>query len=381
VTSGDDRRTRPNRKATLTIASVAAATVIAGAGIANGADGGVTAPAPPAIKDVRCVERCVDVRKVAETGLVELSGKDLGEVKRVRLKGAEGRVEAKVRRVRSKSVRFKVPRGARSGKPIVVDNFRSKVRSPVRLVVKPEEAIEEVAGFEVRRANATPSKSFYDGKKPSTVEYLFEAEGPTDIRIDVVKGKRQKLVDSFIKRNRKPFENHDATWDGLKENGRVAPNGKYRFQISQVSGGKSDRAKFRYYDHRFPLAGRHSYGDGLGAGRGHQGQDVFAKCGKPIYAARGGKVQVKASHSAAGNYVVIDGRKTGRDYVYMHLERRGRPKEGSKVRTGEIIGYNSDTGRATGCHLHFELWSAPGWYEGGKPLNPTKHLKRWDRWS
>jgi len=29
----------------------------------------------------------------------------------------------------------------------------------------------------------------------------------------------------------------------------------------------------------FPISGKHSYGDGLGAGRGHQGQDLLAKCG------------------------------------------------------------------------------------------------------
>ncbi len=87
------------------------------------------------------------------------------------------------------------------------------------------------------------------------------------------------------------------------------------------------------------------------------------------------------SHSAAGYYVVIDGVRTGNDYMYAHMEKGGRPKEGSRVHTGEVIGYESDTGRASGCHLHFELWSSPGWYEGGHVLNPTKPLKKWDKYS
>jgi murein DD-endopeptidase MepM/ murein hydrolase activator NlpD len=44
-----------------------------------------------------------------------------------------------------------------------------------------------------------------------------------------------------------------------------------------------------------------------------------------------------------------------------------------------VIGYVGDTGDASECHLHFELWDAPGWYEGGRPVDPLALLKRWDR--
>jgi len=379
VTSVRDRRSK-NRKATL-IGAAIATTVLVGAGAASGDDGGVTAPSPPEVDSARCLERCLAPRTVAETGIAELSGHDLAAVKTVRVSGEDGNLQIEPKRTTGSRVQFKVPRGALSGKPVVIDDFGNKARSADRLKVVGEGRIEEVEGFDVTAAEATPTKSFFDGKRRSRVEYLFEADGPTDVRIDVLKGKNKRLVDTIVEKRQKPFANNSATWDGLGENGKVAPNGKYKFEVSQLSGGSGGKAGFRYYDHRFPLAGRHDYGDGLGAGRGHQGQDIFAKCGNPVYAARGGRVQVKASQSAAGNYVVIDGRKTGVDYVYMHLERGGRPKQGTQVRTGERIGFESDTGRATGCHLHFEMWSAPGWYEGGHTLNPTNSLKRWDRWS
>jgi murein DD-endopeptidase MepM/ murein hydrolase activator NlpD len=356
------------------------ATAITTGGVASG-DGGITAPQPPEPRDVRCLERCLDARVVTETGIAEITGKNLSAVNAVKLRSADGKVKVDPIAAKETSVKFKVPRGAISGKPVLLDEYGAAVASPVKLKVKPEAELTEVEGFELRKAAAAPKKTFFNGKRRSQVDYLFEAEGPTDIRIDVLKGKKRKLVDSIVKRDQQPFANNSARWDGLADSGKVAPNGKYKFEVTQLSGGSGERAKFRYYDHKFPLAGRHDYGDGLGAGRGHQGQDVFAKCGNPIYAARGGRVQVKASHSAAGNYIVIDGRKTGRDYVYMHMEKQGRPKQGSKVKTGDVIGYESDTGRATGCHLHFELWSSPGWYEGGDPINPTKPLKRWDKWS
>jgi murein DD-endopeptidase MepM/ murein hydrolase activator NlpD len=127
---------------------------------------------------------------------------------------------------------------------------------------------------------------------------------------------------------------------------------------------------------------RHTYGDGFGAGRDHQGQDLFAKCGKKIVAARGGEIQVSGSHSSAGNYVVIDGAGTKWDYAYMHMKKKGLPREGSRIGTGDVLGLVGQTGNASGCHLHFEMWDAPGYYEGGKARSSvTKHLKSWDRYS
>ncbi|MET0750985.1 MAG: hypothetical protein ABWZ43_07970, partial [Solirubrobacterales bacterium] len=39
-------------------------------------------------------------------------------------------------------------------------------------------------------------------------------------------------------------------------------------------------------DYSFPLSARHTYGDGFGAGRGHEGQDLFARCGSAVLAGR-----------------------------------------------------------------------------------------------
>jgi len=98
-------------------------------------------------------------------------------------------------------------------------------------------------------------------------------------------------------------------------------------------------------------------------------------------AARGGRVQYSGYHGEAGNYIVIDGSATGTDYAYMHLAEPSPFRKGDRVYTGQRIGSVGRTGNATACHLHFELWTAPGWYEGGHPFDPLPSLKAWDAWS
>ncbi len=78
----------------------------------------------------------------------------------------------------------------------------------------------------------------------------------------------------------------------------------------------------------FPVKGKHTYGDGLGAGRGHQGQDLLAKCGKPIVAAQPGKVKVKDYQAGgAGNYVVVKGKGPAlRLRLHAHAEEARRAR-------------------------------------------------------
>ncbi|MGH2985226.1 MAG: M23 family metallopeptidase [Solirubrobacterales bacterium] len=143
--------------------------------------------------------------------------------------------------------------------------------------------------------------------------------------------------------------------------------------------GTSPEAPSGSTDGQFPILGKHTYGDGLGAGRDHQGQDLLAKCGKRVVAAQPGRVQMRDSHASAGNYVVIDGQGQLEDTVYMHLQRRAEVRKGERVAAGQTIGRVGDTGNAAACHLHFEMWSGPGYYEGGKPIDPEPDLRRWDR--
>src|SRR4051794_18168689 len=116
----------------------------------------------------------------------------------------------------------------------------------------------------------------------------------------------------------------------------------------------------------FPVDGPVAYGQAearFGGGRGHQGQDVFAPCGTTVRAARGGTVSDNRYDGAGGNYLVVQ-TFGGRGNVYMHLRHPARPVVGDVVLAGDPIGVVGQTGVASECHLHFELWTAPGWYRG-----------------
>jgi len=131
----------------------------------------------------------------------------------------------------------------------------------------------------------------------------------------------------------------------------------------------------------FPVRGKSDFGtetNRFGGGRNHRGQDVFATCGTPVAAALPGKVRLAKWQDAAGNYVVVDA-ADGSSQAYMHLLEPASVGKGDRVDAGDVIGSVGETGRATGCHLHFELWTAPGWYSGGEAIDPLPSLRRWKR--
>jgi len=88
--------------------------------------------------------------------------------------------------------------------------------------------------------------------------------------------------------------------------------------------------------------------------------DVANKCGTPIYAAASGVVQRavfnNAWNSGMGNYVTIL-HSNGTVSYYGHFENVF-VKPGDKVNVGDRIGVMGRTGKATGCHLHFQVVGA-----------------------
>ena len=90
-------------------------------------------------------------------------------------------------------------------------------------------------------------------------------------------------------------------------------------------------------------------------GHKHQGIDIGANYGSPIYAAFDGIVRAALPPRMTGGYgnVVVLRHANGLETYYGHLTHYIVETD-DLVKAGEVIGYCGSTGRSTGPHLHFE---------------------------
>ena len=368
---------------------------------AHAADtGGAPASQPAQPRAVSCAEGCADLAAARPGSTVRVYGDSMSSVAGVVFLGGAGSaddVSATPSKVRSHTVYVKVPARAVSG-PLELVNADGTPSTPSPALEIDHGATKTAAKGSVPPIDARVAgrKLFYDGPRPAGLDFLVRGDQPVNVSVALVRGTDQAVVAGWGPVTAAPGTAQHVRWDGTDANtGKPSPQGRYEFRIytSPAGGARSAQnaptatQSFLFLDHMFPLKGRHSYGEGeatFGAGRKghtHEGQDVMAACGTPIVAARGGKVKFKGFQGNAGNYLVIDGAGTGVDNAYMHLREPALVAKGDTVRTGELVGYVGRTGDATACHLHFEEWSAPGWYSGGRPFDPLPDLRAWDQYS
>lgn len=96
--------------------------------------------------------------------------------------------------------------------------------------------------------------------------------------------------------------------------------------------------------------------------RHHDGLDLSAPRGTPVYASADGVVRYASWNGGYGRMVIID-HKYGFETRYGHLNTFFvRP--GQTIKRGEKIGEVGNTGLTTASHLHYEV------HLKGKPVNP-----------
>ena len=130
----------------------------------------------------------------------------------------------------------------------------------------------------------------------------------------------------------------------------------------------------------FPVRGHVDWGEQdarFGAWRGghvHEGQDVFAPGGTPLFAIRDGRVVETGDDGGRGNYVAMWSRAVRRTFVYLHMRHPSRVGVGERVRAGQRVGAVGCTGSCWGDHLHLEVRVWKG--TTGRALDPLPLLQR-----
>lgn len=226
---------------------------------------------------------------------------------------------------------------------------------------------------------------------------------------DINFGNIQKQVTSFIDQNKDKFaflnifdddENNDVTNNTSNEmanntvtntvggiggatNNEVIDEGK----VDEKAGEKKDdeskkeEKKSQYeldveyikknYKFKIPVTGTVTsrYGEREATSiisANHQGIDIGANMGTPIYAAMEGTVKVSSEEGEYGKHIDI----TNGDVLtrYAHCSKL-LVKEGQKVKQGQKIAEVGSTGNSTGPHLHFEI------RRDNRAINPESIMK------
>ena len=93
----------------------------------------------------------------------------------------------------------------------------------------------------------------------------------------------------------------------------------------------------------------------LGLWRAHRGVDYAAPLGSKVLATAEGTVEFAGQHGELGNLVILEHQNRFLTY-YGHLNAFAAGlARGSKVESGQLIGYVGMTGLATGPHVHYEF--------------------------
>lgn len=103
----------------------------------------------------------------------------------------------------------------------------------------------------------------------------------------------------------------------------------------------------------------------------HGGVDFAGKEGTEVYAVASGVVTWSSERNAYGNMVEIN-HGGGFSTRYAH-NQKNNVKVGDVVKKGQVIALLGSTGRATGPHVHFEV------FKNGRAVDPSTYIHRASR--
>lgn len=237
----------------------------------------------------------------------------------------------------------------------------------VKLIVEQDTEIleENKRDMDLIEAKRKEINSSLSTVRQREAEYAKVSRG-----LSAQKAKQERVV------NRIKSQIHDlneAKQDEINAAMAVVNKGANKYSNSNSnsnSGPKYTGGKFvwpvqgtitsRYGYRSDPFSGRKSYHDGL---------DIAAPGGTPIYAAASGTVTFAGTMNGYGNVVIVF-HGNGLSSFYAHIRNGGiKVSKGQSVSSGQYIAQVGSTGRSTGNHLHFSV------IKNGAKVDPMSYLR------
>jgi len=227
----------------------------------------------------------------------------------------------------------------------------------------PTELLNVLLGAQTFRQMATAMDLFEsvtvaDSQTLTNIKQLREETARLKVELDAKRADQQHAVEALKKRQ----QDMQGSLAGLAK--------QYEAVKSQLDSSKAGFA--------FPVKAPYSFVDTYLAPRAgyrrHQGVDIFAVSGTPVYAVVNGVIEDKGVNPLGGNKLWLRSPGDNWRYYYAHLSGFGPGiANGTRVKKGQIIGYVGNTGNAitTPPHLHFESH-----VPSGAATNPFPILKR-----
>lgn len=233
-------------------------------------------------------------------------------------------------------------------------SVKVKTRNGVFHTVRPGETLWRICY--VYRVNMETVGRFNDIRNPEAIQagQTIFIPGVDELR-EVPPAKREVPRDDESGKAQGPSGGKSSAF-------RSGARGPGRSSDRSALNRKASKLEFIW-----PLKGPVTNWFGVSNGRRHDGIDIAVPRGTPIHAAEAGKVIYSDNGiSGYGNLVILQhpGEFTS---VYAH-NHRNLVKVDQTVKKGQAIAEVGDTGRAEGCHLHFEIR-----YDA-KPVDPMDHL-------
>ena len=216
------------------------------------------------------------------------------------------------------------------------------------------------------------NKDNLEGKKKD-LESLKQQQNAQKISLDqATKDKDQLLRDTkgqeaeYQKMLAEVERQESVFFSQLRElETHVIQGGLYIVQVTASSLPKKGTKLFRWPEEgyritqgygctKYARCGRKS---GPYNGAPHNGIDMAAGFGTPIYAIADGQIIANGKNDGWGNWVAIQHpNQYNLVSTYSHMSALSFLQVGTSIYAGQVIGYEGSTGNATGSHLHLSVY-------------------------